>query len=306
MCISPVRVNSTFVECRKCSECVVKRQNEWIFRIKQEILHHKNSFFITYQYNEKRVPIINQYYHHDTGETITERIRGTQNVASNSFVRTLQYKDIQDYFKRLRKVHPTVKHHTVGEYGEKKKRPHYHSIIMSNEDVNDTPFLKNLKNLWATNYGSTKSPDYEPNGHVYREQANHRTIRYVIKYMTKRIKDTPLDCELPKACQSRGLGKQYVEKHRQYHLETDRKYLVEAGGYKIALPKYYKDQIWNQSKLLNQILNFKNQQRKWSEYYKLSDYEKFVLDEKEKKKNSKIVNEIAERRLENQSKSKTI
>lgn len=42
---------------------------------------------------------------------------------------TLQKKHFQDFAKRLRKGRPALSYYHCGEYGEKKRRPHYHAIL---------------------------------------------------------------------------------------------------------------------------------------------------------------------------------
>ncbi len=201
MCISKINVNGYFVPCRKCPECVVQRQNEWIFRIKSEMKNHKYAYFNTFTYNDLSIP---ENVSNETGE-ITQ---------------TLKYGDLQNFFKKLRKRAVDVKYYAVGEYGEKTIRPHYHAIIMG---VN----YKHINELWKY-------------GFVHTGDATHRAIRYTIKYMTKRLENTPENAELPKACMSKGLGLNYVKKNGKIHYDRNQEYLLEQGGYKISLPEYYK------------------------------------------------------------------
>jgi len=322
MCVSKIYVNKNHVPCRKCWQCSLQRTNEWIFRVKQEVKYSKHSYFMTYQYNEKNVPIYNLTVNQDTGEISKEFARGIQNAKQN-FIRTVYYKDMQDYFKRLRlwiwrkncinpqiskkgiikpcykckgcqKSKDSLKYYAVPEYGDKTQRPHYHAIIITSEDKT-TPFLKNLQKLWDTY--SDGIPTGIQNGYVHRGDVVHNTIRYVVKYMSKRIKNTPIGADEPKAYISKGLGKSYVDRNRLFHLDTDRRYLVEDGGYKISMPKYYKDKIWNFTRPTKDFLNYLRTEKRWNDYYKLSDYEKFVKNTIEENKVSRAKYEKMERQL---------
>jgi len=301
MCVSKVYVNKKHVPCRKCWECSMRRTNEWMFRIKQEVKDHQNSYFMTWQYNETNVPIYNLSLDQETGEIIRTFARGIHN-AKGEFVRTIYYKDIQDYLKRLRKRYK-LKYYIVPEYGEKKFRPHYHGILMTNEP-RTTPFIKNLRTLWDTY--TDGQPSGIQNGYVHQGDVVPNTIRYVIKYMSKRIKNTPISADEPKAYISKSLGISYVQRNRQYHLDSDRRYLVEEGGHKIPIPKFYKDKIWSTNKLTKEITNYLRNEERWNEFHKLSDYEKFVKNTLEENKISRATYEKRERQLNKSSKCKVI
>ena len=313
MCVSKIKVNGTFVPCRKCWECLVHRQNEWIFRIKAEIKYSLNAWFMTYQYNEQNVPIYQQRLNKETGELKKEFVRGVQNVTTSDFVRTVYYKDLQDYFKRLRKKHPSIKYYAVPEYGEKTSRPHYHAIVISNEDVSRTPFLRNLQIMWDTY--TDRKPTGNQNGYVHRDNATHRSIRYTIKYMTKRIKDTPIGADIPKAYISKGLGKTWIEDNKQFFYKNDQRYLVEDGGYKIPMPSYYKDKLfkfpWKTSKgdakkdnrALREIIQNIQSIQIDQESAKLTDYQRFIQDTIRENKVSRATYERKERKLIKDSKS---
>jgi len=299
MCVSKIYVNNNHVPCRKCWQCSLQRTNEWIFRVKQEVKYSKHAYFMTYQYNEQNVPIYNLTVDKDTGEINKEFARGIENAKEN-FVRTVYYRDMQLYFKRLRKKYDLC-YYAVPEYGDKTQRPHYHAIIITNEDKT-TPFLKNLQTLWDTY--TEGIPTGIQNGYVHRGDVVHNTIRYVVKYMSKRIKNTPIGADEPKAYISKGLGKSYIDRNRLFHLDTDRRYLVEDGGYKISMPKYYKDKIWNFTRPTKDFLNYLRNEKRWEDYNKLSDYEKFVKETIEENKVSRAKYEKMERQLKDKSKCK--
>ena len=102
------------VPCGKCPACLSRRTSVWTFRLKTQAKNAITSHFITLTYDTRYVPI-------------TKR----------GFL-TLEKRDVQLYFKRLRKLHgpehTPIKYYLAGEYGSKTFRPHYH-IILFNADI---------------------------------------------------------------------------------------------------------------------------------------------------------------------------
>lgn len=99
--------------CNHCIYCVTKRQNDLVFRASMEAACYDcPPYFFTLTYKPDCLP-----WH---GE--------------------LQYKDVQDFFKRLRRswdrqgVSHNIRYLVAGEYGSKSRRhlPHYHIIMFNN------------------------------------------------------------------------------------------------------------------------------------------------------------------------------
>lgn len=92
------------VPCGKCLHCRKKQRSEWAMRLYHELAYHEDSVFLTLTYNEKSLP------------------------ENDSLVK----RDLQLFFKRLRKALPSekkIKYFACGEYGDEKERPHYHAIV---------------------------------------------------------------------------------------------------------------------------------------------------------------------------------
>lgn len=110
MCYQPIQIKNPkyglpgeaqylIVNCRKCLECRQKRANEWALRCMAEAHKYTQNSFITLTYEKSPI--------------------------------WLQKRDLQLFFKRLRKaIAPVkIKYFACGEYGSLKHRPHYHCII---------------------------------------------------------------------------------------------------------------------------------------------------------------------------------
>ena len=114
---------------------------------------------------------------------------------------SLRKKDLQDFWKRLRK-HFTlskIKYYASGEYGEQTQRPHYHAVVFG---INPLEYraLQDEFNLW-------------PWGHVdIGYSVDEKSASYTAKYAAKRL-GTKADYhprERPFQVCSQGIGKQYA------------------------------------------------------------------------------------------------
>lgn len=88
--------------CGRCIGCRLERSRKWAMRCVMEASLHDANSFITLTYDNDHVP-------------------------SDM---SLRPKDLQDFFKRLRKrIGVPIRYFACGEYGEHTQRPHYHAII---------------------------------------------------------------------------------------------------------------------------------------------------------------------------------
>lgn len=201
------------VPCGKCPECCKRRTSGWSFRLIQEEKKSESSYFLTLTYDTKHVPI-----------------------TQNGFM-GLDKRHLQLFFKRLRKAHEgygnkPIKYYAVGEYGGETFRPHYH-VILFNADINK------IQPAWAM-------------GQIHYGEVNGASVGYTLKYISK-PKRIPLhrnDDRLPEfSLMSKGLGANYITPAmcRWHTADLDnRMYCNIEGGKKIAMPRYYKDKIYNE------------------------------------------------------------
>lgn len=197
------------VPCGKCLPCVKRHAAQWSLRLMQEAKRSSSALFVTLTYAVKHVPI-----------------------TENRFL-TLEPKHVTDFMKRLRKrTDEKIKYYVVGEYGEKQFRPHYHMILFN---ANEDDVVEEWKEYGDVHIG-------------YVEGAS---IGYTLKYMHKkgRIPMHDRDDRHPEyARMSKGLGTNYLtEEKLQWHLKdlSNRMYSVTHEGYKVPLPRYYKERIFS-------------------------------------------------------------
>ena len=228
-CKSPYYVQSACqgapdipLNCGKCPYCKKRRVNSWVFRLLQEERRSSSSYFITLTYD-------NDYYPNATPHLpITESGR-----------RTLKKRDFQLFMKRLRKLQKTkIKYYAVGEYGTKTYRPHYHAIIFNVEDI------EYINQAWQL-------------GSVHIGDVSGASIAYTAKYIDKQ-KRIPIHKNDDRAKEfsliSKGIGSNYItKKTKKYHKQDiTRMYVTHPDGIRVAMPKYYRDRIFNDAEKTKQ------------------------------------------------------
>lgn len=219
------------VPCGKCPSCRKRRAAQWSFRLLQEHLDSivGASHFITLTYDEDHVAI-------------------TRNGNLSLFL-----PDWQLFWKRLRERNGRaipVRYYGCGEYGSASGRPHWHAIaynILKVDHIHDS---------W--NYGSVKLGD-----------VNIRSVSYVTGYIMKPPPNMELeqsgDIERTRPFMSKGLGARYLrsEAIRRYHNERlEESYLTQLGGRKIAMPRYYKERLYEKEALQKLRISLKRASKK--------------------------------------------
>lgn len=209
------------VPCGKCPACLARRVSGWSFRLMQEEKRAISAHFLTLTYDKPP-------------------------LSRNGFM-TLDKKDLQNFFKRLRKEQDKtakvrIKYYAVGEYGGKTQRPHYHVIIFN------VVRLSLIESNWA---------GFEANGvklgAVHYGEVSGASIGYTLKYINKPQqvpKHRNDDRLMGFSLMSKGLGAAYLtDATRKYHTDMlfDRCCLPLEGGKKAAMPRYYKDKLYSES-----------------------------------------------------------
>lgn len=204
--------------CGKCHECLSRRISGWSFRLMQEYNRATSAYFVTFTYNTDHVPI-----------------------TARGFM-SLQKSHVQNFFKTLRNYatkhkynQGKITYYLCGEYGSKTNRPHYHAIIF-NAPIN----------------GIEKSWQY---GDIHIGDVNEASVGYTLKYMckdpTNPIPAHKNDDRLPIfSLMSKGIGANYLTTAKKSWHKKDlqqRMYIPIADGKKIAMPRYYKEKIYNQT-----------------------------------------------------------
>lgn len=207
--------------CGKCHPCLQRRSSGWAFRLMQQELISEGALFVTLTYDNENVPLTPKKF------------------------MTLNYSDVQKFYKRLRKRHekrystgiiPEIKYYTCGEYGSKTYRPHYHAIIF-NASAED------IEKAWTQ-------------GLSHFGTVTGASIAYTTKYIHKG-KMIPVhhndDRKPERAGMSKKLGLNYLTPEViAFHQQNIDKNYVVVDGFKKAMPRYYREKIWSEDERLNQ------------------------------------------------------
>jgi len=213
------------VPCGKCYNCKKRRIDTWVFRLQKEEETSFSSYFVTLTYGNENLPI------------------------SQNGLPTLDIRDLQKFFKRLRKYEKgnnNIKYYAAGEYGSKRKRPHYHIILFNVKNI------ENIYKAWTTKefYG-IKTEERGFIGEVHIGNVSNDSIAYTAKYIDKPTR-IPMfsgdDRAKEFSTMSNGLGSNYLtpEIYKYHHERLNQLFIEKEGGYNIALPSYYRNLLFNE------------------------------------------------------------
>jgi len=232
------------VPCGKCPACKKRRVDSWVFRLKMEERRSFSAYFVTLTYDNNSLPI-----------------------SPHGFP-TLDRSHFTNFMKRLRKLSKTkgIKYYAAGEYGSQFKRPHYHAVIFN------VPHIKWFAEAWR-NHEIEGSPAY---GKIDIGTVSGDSIAYTCKYIDKQsqVPQHSRDDRLKEfSTMSKNLGDNYLtDATRKYHLDNPEILYIETPeGFKIALPKYYRDKIFSErpdiiQKQLEMIVYASEKTEEYEEY----------------------------------------
>lgn len=199
------------VPCGRCLACLGQKSSELSMRCEHENIYYgygHNSCFVTLTYDDKHLP-----------ENYSLKIEDTQ----------LFLKRLRINAKRKLKIED-LKYLLVGEYGDKRGRPHYHMILFG------LPAGKKTTDFIHSNW---------KNGHVYVGTCTGESIKYVTKYMSKSramslnrkeyLKKTGRT--RPFRTMSHGLGKRWLLDNYGNIKKKDYKISYNGGFY--SVPRSY-------------------------------------------------------------------
>ncbi|WNK13156.1 MAG: replication initiator protein [Microvirus sp.] len=125
------------------------------------------------------------------------------------------------------------KYFSIGEYGDKKQRPHYHLLVFNL--FSET--LKYLSELWSE-------------GNIVVDICKPGAIHYVSGYMLKNQAEYQKFRERMFLLASNHLGEEYL-KNTHYHV-SNMNLRVKVNGFPMTLPRHYKNKMFTkeQSKII--------------------------------------------------------
>jgi len=214
-CIAPkyLHQRDITVPCGKCPFCLATRRSDWVQRLIVEWKKSPSSSFVTLTY-------ANPYLRFD-------------NVAGVPRPQLVK-RDLQLFFKKLRKAGHKLRYYAVGEYGSTTYRPHYHVLLFGSvpEDA--------LRKAWDM-------------GTIHVGKVTLASCGYCTKYViNSKVSDMINGREPPFATMSRkpGIGASYLTHAMKDWHKSGRKNYMLVDGQKRHLPRYYKEKIFSKIDLV--------------------------------------------------------
>nr|CAI9750266.1 replication initiation protein [Microvirus sp.] len=165
----------TLVPCGKCPSCLSDRARDWSNRCLMELQSSGRAIFVTLTYNDSHLPY-------------------------DSDGPTLRVRDVQLFFKRLRKAFPAlpIRYLLSGEYGSKTFRPHYHAIIFG-LSLSDFPDIRPIRynKLGQPLFASALLERIWSNGLCSIGSVTKKSCDYVCRYVLKKQSDIAADGSYP-------------------------------------------------------------------------------------------------------------
>lgn len=220
---------SAKIPCRKCLPCMLNRAQNWSTRMLHELQMHDCAEFVTLTYNDQNLP---EY-------------------------RDLRQKDMQNFFKRLRRKYPSnnIRYVYCGEYGDNTSRPHYHAIVYGLKLTDKK--LHDYNNRHEPRYTSQELAELWSHGDCLTGEVTADSCKYVARYMLKDAesglwKDDYADVDsvtgeiylrqkpFARYSLNPAIGKTWFDKYKTDVFPRDEIILKTKSGYKPhPVPDYY-------------------------------------------------------------------
>lgn len=220
-------VESMQLRCEHCDGCKADYSSMWASRAMHEKKMHRESMFVTLTFNADNLPYRGQ----------------------------LEYSTFQKWMRRMRKeFKEKLRFFMCGEYGDLNGRPHFHAIVYGLWPEDAEPWRKN--DVGDQLYRSPLLEKLWPYGHVEFGQVTYESCRYVAGYVAKKfygdegkykykrfdeLGEYDLVPPFTHMSLKPGIGAQWLDKFWSDVFPAGE--LVEAGGLKRKLPRYYEKRL---------------------------------------------------------------
>lgn len=238
------------IGCGDCIECRNQKARGWQVRLMEEIKVNKNAHFVTLTISNEAYKAIIE---NQEGIEELKKIQGLEGYARDNQIATSV---VRLMLERWRKQHKkSLRHFLVSELGhEGTENVHLHGIVWT-----DKP-LTELEKVWTYKQNGKMlsmgfiwkgNEQYVRCGNGWKKQIENyvsgKTVNYIVKYITKiDEKHKNYRCKI---LVSPGIGKNYTDsynaKANKYKGEHTNEAYRTADGFKISLPIYYRNKIYN-------------------------------------------------------------
>ncbi len=264
------------IPCGKCRGCRAQKARAWADRMVLELDHSKKAVFLTLTYNDEHVPC---RFDQSTGQAVL----------------TLNKRDLQLFFKRLRKRFPDneLRYYACGEYGSNTRRPHYH-VILYGLDLSD---FKDLQ-LKGTNelgdpyfISNFLADEIWKNGFCLLASVSWKTCAYVARYVKKKdlglvsdeYVDRVLEPEFSVSSRNPGIGLYYPKEHPDCFEYSVFHFADNGSSVKVFLPPAFlrtlKDSKFpSDNKLYEELMTTRRQAMNDADFAKMLQTSREFMD----------------------------
>lgn len=208
------------VPCGKCAGCRADRALAWSIRSYQEASLYPQNSFITLTYSDEHLP------------------------------EKLVKKDLQDFFREIRKQDIPIRYYACGEYGDRTNRPHYHALIFGQDfrfgtevKIDDQMYMvPELSEIWGK-------------GFVTCSDFSMATACYVAGYVGKKIGS---ECDSFQIMSRKpGIGFNWL---RKFYRDIQKTNSVIIEGQEFPVPAAYIR--WAEENMNNELKGVKEYRQK--------------------------------------------
>lgn len=218
------------IPCRKCLGCRSDCAQQWALRCALEDYESEgDSYFVTLTYSDENLPLCT-----------SGSCSGDDYSCLDNYLPTLQKRDLQLFFKRLRKSGRSFRYFACGEYGDRTARPHYHCILF-NLGFLDLKLYSNKNGVQY--YTSAELDKIWHLGNVLVTRYEYATGAYVAKYVSKQFMsdwsdDDPRQKPFLLMSRNPGIGRAYLDSHPDSILHDSVTFLKGDNVFYSRPPKY--------------------------------------------------------------------
>lgn len=160
LCKKPILIDQKMVACGQCMHCRINKKRIWVTRCVLEASMYEQNSFVTLTYED-------------------------DNLSLNSEgVPVLDRRDVQLFFKRLRKQGHKLRYYGVAEYGENTWRPHYHALLFGMAPCSAS-VVRPVADCRCSSCSHIR--DAWQLGHILNGAATRGSAEYVAGYVTKKM-----------------------------------------------------------------------------------------------------------------------
>lgn len=198
------------IPCSRCISCRLEYAREWAVRCVLEATQYENNCFVTLTYDD-------------------------EHIGDNR----LNYRDFQLFMKKLRKTqNEPISYMVTGEYGDRRKRAHWHAIIF-NWRPRDAE-KKYISELNCQVWESETLTKIWGNGIAEFGDVTFQSAAYVARYSLKKLthgKDHDQWKPIHKKSSHHAIGKKYFLENYKHII--DRGAVVLPDGSTAPIPRYF-------------------------------------------------------------------